>query len=111
MRLLPVLLACLITVACPSASAMQTEAPAKAVVADVDIPMDLSSGRPQIDAAFKGRKMIAIYDTGSQGATIPRSVAEEMKLPVIGRALVGSPNGGTPVEADVVSNAGRHRHR
>jgi hypothetical protein len=103
MRLLPVFLTCLLMVAPLSTSATQTASPGKAVVSDVDIPMDLSSGRPQIDAVFMGRKMTVIYDTGSQGPTIPRSVAEEMKLPVIGRALVGSPNGGTPVEAEVVS--------
>jgi len=103
MRLLSVFLICILTVACQSTSAVQTAAPGKAVVAEVDIPMDSSSGRPQIDAVFKGRKMTVIYDTGSQGPTIPRSVAEEMKLPVIGRALVGSPNGGAPVEAEVVS--------
>lgn len=84
-------------------------APEKAAVGEqaatikVDIPMDLSTGRPQIEAAFKGRKISVTYDTGSQGATIPRSLAQQMELPVIGRALVGSPNGGTPVEVDVVS--------
>jgi len=78
-------------------------APEKGAAIDVDIPMDLSTGRPQIEATFKGRKIDVTYDTGSQGATIPRSLAQQMELPVIGRALVGSPNGGTPVEVEVVS--------
>lgn len=103
MRFLSVVLVCVLTIACQSISTAQTAAPTDVAAVDVDIPMDLSSGRPQIEAAFKGRTMRVTYDTGSQGATIPRSVAEAMKLPVIGRALVGSPNGGTPMEADVVS--------
>ena len=103
MRFLFVILTCILTVACQSTPTAQTVVSANTAAAIVDIPMDLSSGRPQIDAAFNGRTMSVTYDTGSQGATIPRSVAEAMKLPVIGRALVGSPNGGTPVEANVVS--------
>ena len=103
MRASFVFLACMLTVACQSTPTLQTAAPGKMTAAIVDIPIDLSSGRPQIDAALNGRKMSVTYDTGSQGATIPRSVAEAMKLPVIGRALVGSPNGGKPLEAEVVS--------
>jgi len=105
-----VLLFCLLASACQSAPAVRAaaaESPpapqAEPPGIRVDIPMDLSSGRPVIDAVIHGQSVRAIFDTGSQGATIPRSLAEALKLPVIGRALVGSPNGGQPVEADVVS--------
>ncbi len=104
-----VLLFCLLACACrsaPAAQAAAAESPApqaETQAVRVDIPMDMSSGRPVIDAVIHGQSVRAIFDTGSQGATIPRSLAEALKLPVIGRALVGSPNGGQPVEADVAS--------
>jgi predicted aspartyl protease len=93
----------LLAVALQSTAVAHAAAPEAAAAADVDIPMDVSTGRPQIEARFKGRTISVTYDTGAQGATIPRSLAQQLELPVIGRALVGSPNGGTPVEVDVVS--------
>ncbi len=106
------LLICFLATACQSDPTPRTLVPdtapthAAKMAMQVDIPMDLSSGRPVIDAVIHGQMVRAIFDTGSQGPTIPRSLAEALKLPVIGRALVGSPNGGQPVEADVVSIEG-----
>jgi hypothetical protein len=103
MRILGTAFIGILAIGLQSPSVALAAAPEKAATTDIDIPMDMSTGRPQIEARFKGRTMRVTYDTGSQGATIPRSLAQQLELPVIGRALVGSPNGGTPLEVDVVS--------
>jgi hypothetical protein len=67
-----------------------------------EVPFDLSSGRPVIQAEINGRSIAVEFDTGSQGAMIPKALADEWGLQVIGDVQLGSPYG-KPVPAKLVS--------
>ncbi|MBY0422266.1 MAG: retropepsin-like domain-containing protein [Parvularculaceae bacterium] len=69
--------------------------------------LDFSSGRTVVVATTdKGGEKSFILDTGSQGATILKSVADATQYEVIGEALLGSPGGGKPLKSVVVSLGG-----
>jgi hypothetical protein len=67
------------------------------------VAFSTESGRPVVVAQVNGQEMPVIFDSGSQGAIIAKSLADSMKLEVIGEALVGSPYGGPPKTAFIVS--------
>ena len=67
------------------------------------VSFSTESGRPVVVAQVNGQEMPVIFDSGSQGAVISKSLAGSLKLEVIGEAMVGSPYGGPPKTAFVVS--------
>jgi Aspartyl protease len=69
----------------------------------VEVEMSLESGRPAVLATLSGTPMRVVFDTGSQGAVIAKTLAEQLKLQVVGEARLGSPGGGAPITAQVVS--------
>lgn len=72
--------------------------------ADIRVPVDLSSGRPAVMARIAGGEPIAVeFDTGSQGAVIPRALVDKLGLKENGEAQIGSPFGGEPTIAKTVS--------
>ena len=76
----------------------------KMMIGSADVPMDISSGRPVIMAQIGDGPPVEVeFDTGSQGAFIPKAMADKLKLPVIGEARLGSPFGGEPKIAKLVS--------
>lgn len=69
--------------------------------------LDMSSGRSVVIATTdKGGEQSFIFDTGSQSATILKSVAEAKKYEVVGEALLGSPGGGEPLKSFIVALEG-----
>lgn len=82
-------------------TALQTPAPA---VERAEVSMSATGKRPSIPVRLHdGRSMEVTYDTGSQGAIVTKSIAEQLKLEVVGETMVGSPAGGTPIPAKIVS--------
>lgn len=72
--------------------------------ADIRVPVDLSSGRPAVMARIAGGEPIAVeFDTGSQGALIPRELVNKLGLKENGEVQLGSPFGGKPTIAKTVS--------
>ena len=67
------------------------------------VALSTESGRPVVVAQVNGQEMPVIFDSGSQGAVIAKSLADSLKLEVIGEAMVGSPYGGPPKTAFIVS--------
>lgn len=71
---------------------------------DVSVPVDMTSGRPAVMARIAGGEPIAVeFDTGSQGAIIPRALVNKLGLKEIGEIQLGSPFGGKPITAKTVS--------
>lgn len=69
-----------------------------------DVPMSLSTGRPSLSARINGGHPVEItFDSGAQGAVITQSFAKDLGLEVIGETQVGSPLGGQPIPAKIVS--------
>jgi Aspartyl protease len=69
-----------------------------------EVAMDAHAKRPSIMAQLNGGAPIEVtYDTGSQSALITQSLAQKLSLDVIGEVLVGSPAGGKPIPAKIVS--------
>lgn len=78
--------------------------PAVAGTVDVEVPFELPAGRPVILAQIGDAAPIAVeFDTGSQGALIPRALVDKLGLKEIGEARLASPFGGEPTTAKVVS--------
>jgi predicted aspartyl protease len=79
-------------------------APVVAGTADLEVPFDLPSGRPVILAQIGDAAPITVeFDTGSQGALIPRALVDKLGLKEIGEAQLASPFGGEAKTAKVVS--------
>lgn len=77
---------------------------AVAVPVDATVPFDLSTGRPVVLAQIGNAAPMEVYfDTGSQGAVIPRALVDKLGLEVVGETRLGSPYGGEPVIAQLVS--------
>jgi hypothetical protein len=78
--------------------------PVAAIAAqDVSVPFSLTTGRPVLVLTrADGTVLEAVLDTGGQGAVITKSLADALKLDVVGKALIGSPYGGQPLEAELV---------
>jgi Aspartyl protease len=72
--------------------------------AQVDVPLEWSGGRTALRVTIDGAgaPLLATFDTGAQGITIRRSVAERLGLPVVGEVLMGSPLGGQPIPVKLV---------
>jgi predicted aspartyl protease len=69
-----------------------------------DIPMDVRSGRPVILAQIGDGPAVEVeFDTGSSGAVISKAMADQLKLPIVGEAMLRSPFGNEPVKAKLVS--------
>jgi predicted aspartyl protease len=67
-------------------------------------PFDLSTGRPIFALATSdGSTVEAMLDTGAQGAVIAQSLADTLKLAVVGEAQIGSPYGGQPMAVNLVA--------
>jgi hypothetical protein len=65
--------------------------------------LDLSSGRPVIDMVLNdGSSGKFILDTGSQGIVVSGALAARLAVPTVGKARLGSPAGGTPLEVPIV---------
>lgn len=73
-------------------------------VAEADFSVD--AGRPIVQLTVNDQGPYPfVLDTGAAGLTVGRALADELGLAVKGRARVGSPAGGEPVEVDMVSVA------
>lgn len=85
------------------ASLLATTTPSLAA-AHVDVPLEWSGGRTALRVTVDGAgaPLLATFDTGAQGITIRRSVADRLGLPVVGEVLMGSPLGGQPVPVKLV---------
>jgi hypothetical protein len=67
------------------------------------VPFDMTTGRPVVQLTLKdGSKAPFIFDTGAMVASVSQSIVASQKLPVVGKAQLSSPHGGTPMEVDVV---------
>jgi len=67
------------------------------------IPFDVSSGRPMVDLMVNGQGPYPfVLDTGSPSLLVMKSLADELKLEVVGSDELQSPVQGTPVKVDVV---------
>ncbi len=72
--------------------------------AHVEVALQWKNTRPYVMANIhNGVPIEAYYDTGSQSALIAQSLAEQLKLEVIGEAMVGSPGGSAPIAAKIYS--------
>jgi predicted aspartyl protease len=91
----------LLAVVQPSLATAQT-------VSRADVPLESLGGRTaiRVTVGAGGEPLLALFDTGAQGITIRRSVAERLGLQVVGEALMGSPMGGQPVAVKVVGLPG-----
>jgi hypothetical protein len=70
---------------------------------NADVDLHLTDGRTAIDVSINAGPSLRVnYDSGAQGMVIAKSLADELKLPVVGEMLLGSPAGGTPVPVKVV---------
>jgi predicted aspartyl protease len=77
---------------------------AEELTISVDIPMDVRSGRPVILAQIGDGPAVEVeFDTGSSGAVISKAMANQLKLPIVGEAMLRSPFGNEPVKAKLVS--------
>jgi predicted aspartyl protease len=87
-----------------STSHAQKENPPAAMTQSADIPMDVRSGRPVILAQIGDGPAVEVeFDTGASGAVISKAMADQLKLPVVGEAMMRSPFGNEPVKAKLVS--------
>lgn len=87
-----------------AAPAQINTTPAIAVPVDTTVPFDLSTGRPLVLAQIGDAAPMEVYfDTASQGAVIPRALVDKLRLKVVGETRLGSPYGGEPVVAQLVS--------
>jgi hypothetical protein len=69
----------------------------------VEVALAQTDGRTAIDVVLNGAHALrANYDSGAQGMVIAQSLADELDLPVVGEALLGSPAGGVPVPVKIV---------
>lgn len=66
------------------------------------VPLDTTAPRPEVQLTINGKGPYRfIFDTGASGTVITESLAEELELPIMGRAAMGSPGGGEPVPATI----------
>lgn len=70
----------------------------------VDVPLEWAEGRTAVRVTVDSTNppLLATFDTGAQGITIRRSLAERLGLPEVGEILMGSPLGGQPVPVKLV---------
>jgi Aspartyl protease len=69
-----------------------------------EVALEMVSGRITFPVEIlDGKPMKVMYDSGAQGAMISQTLATELKLPIVGEMLVGSPSGGTPKPVKLVS--------
>lgn len=69
------------------------------------VPLDLTTGRPVLQAQINGRGPYAmIFDTGAGTTVLLDSLEQELGLTVLGNTPIGSPlGGGEPPMGDIVS--------
>ena len=69
----------------------------------VEVPMDISSGRPIVDVTINGQGPFQfVVDTGApRGGMISATIVDALQLDPIGQSEIGSPLGGEPVAVDV----------
>ncbi len=68
------------------------------------VPMESWQGRSVVQVMLDGRGPFPfVLDTGAHGTVITKALADSLRLKVTGEAQVGSPLGGTPVPAKIVS--------
>jgi hypothetical protein len=97
-------LALLLVAGCATSAPQVNTSPAIAVPVDATVPFDLSTGRPVVVAQIGDAGPIEVYfDTGSQGAVIPRAMVDQLGLKEVGEATLSSPFGGEPIVAKTVS--------
>jgi CubicO group peptidase (beta-lactamase class C family) len=62
--------------------------------AEVSVPLRQFGNKPVVDVKINGKGPFALFfDTGAQGSGLDLALAQELKLPVIGEALIASPGG------------------
>ena len=68
------------------------------------VPMESWQGRSVVQVMLDGRGPFPfVLDTGAHGTVVSKALADSLRLTVTGEAQVGSPLGGTPVPAKIVS--------
>jgi CubicO group peptidase (beta-lactamase class C family) len=61
---------------------------------EVSVPIHWFTKRPVVDVRINGKGPYRLFlDTGAQGSVLDQGLADELKLPVVGEARVGSPGG------------------
>lgn len=96
--------ALLVMAGCATSAAPVSTTPVIAVPVDTAVPFDLSTGRPLLLAQIGDEApMEVFFDTGSQGAVIPRALVNKLRLKLVGETRLKSPYGGEPVVAKLVS--------
>jgi CubicO group peptidase (beta-lactamase class C family) len=61
---------------------------------EVSLPMRWFMKKPVVEVKINGKGPYRLYlDTGAQGSVLDQALADELKLPVVGEARVGSPGG------------------
>jgi hypothetical protein len=69
----------------------------------VSLPMTLADGRPIVEVHINGSGPYRfILDTGAEGTILSKSLADSLKLPVLGQARVGAPGGQGTSDASLV---------
>ena len=62
--------------------------------AEVSVPMHWFGKRPVVEVKINAKGPYRFFlDTGAQGSVLDQGLADELKLPVVGKARVGSPGG------------------
>jgi len=70
---------------------------------EVTVPLSFMGNRPIVEVTINGAGPYRmILDTGAQGSVLDSGLADELGLPVLGEAQLGSPAGGEPVASKIV---------
>lgn len=96
--------ALLLVAGCATGAEPVNTATTAALPANATVSFDLSKGRPLVLAQIGDSAPMEVYfDTGSQGAVIPRALVDKLGLKVVGESKIGSPYGGEQVVVQLVS--------
>ncbi len=69
----------------------------------VEIPLDLTHRHPVVEASVDGRGPYRfVVDTGAAYSLLDQAIADELRLPVVGRQTIASPNATHPIEGSRV---------
>jgi hypothetical protein len=104
MKSLVLTLALLTTAACAHGG-VSAPAAAPAVTAAGEAALDMSSGRTMVAGTVNDEDARLVFDTGAGGIMLMKSFATKIGVQAMGKALMGSPHGGKPVEAELTKLA------
>ncbi len=77
--------------------------PATMTGAEVVLPILHYGNRPQVEILINGKGPYRfLLDTGAHGSVVDKALAEELGLPTVGEAPLGSPGGKAPMKVPLV---------